>query len=57
MNENVDSIDLDSMCDVALQAGTLEDLTGLTTPEEITRAWTLAMILAQLHNLQLVRKS
>mgnify|MGYP003642906787 CR=1 FL=1 len=52
MNEQTDSIDLVSMAHIAMDMGTIEGSPAAMTREEIERGYTLAMILAHLHNLE-----
>ena len=53
MNEPKDSVDLVSMAHIAMDAGTIDGSPASMTREQIKRAYTLAMILAQLHNLEM----
>jgi hypothetical protein len=53
MNEQKDTIDLVSMAHIAMDAGTIEGSPASMTRKEIERAYTLAMILAHLHNLEI----
>jgi hypothetical protein len=57
MQKHTDDKDLISMAHIAMDAGTIEGSPASMTREEIERAYTLAMIFAQLHNLELSERS
>ncbi len=53
MEKHTDDKDLISMAHIAMDAGTIEGSPASMTRKEIERAYTLAWIFAQLHNLEL----